>query len=65
MEPPVDPQFVPGDGPYRRSVVLHGASNMAGLANKTTFDVSITDGAGRVIVSETYVYTVSARRRAG
>ena len=57
---PTNPQFQPGAGSYRRRVVLHGTSAMSGLIGKTTFDTSVLDPAGRVVVSETYVYTGSS-----
>ncbi len=52
--------FAAGSGNYIRQILTHGtAGSPAGIANKTTRDISIFDPAGHMLFRETRIYTGS------
>lgn len=52
--------FTAGTGPARRKTVKHGTdSAVDGIANKSTWDRTVTDAEGNTVLRETFVYTGS------
>ncbi|MBN1907301.1 MAG: RHS repeat-associated core domain-containing protein [Deltaproteobacteria bacterium] len=56
--------FTAGTGEYVKETITHGTTgNPAGVANKTTRDIIITNPVGLELLKETYVYTGTGYER--